>query len=80
MNGRIQHYGDVLCHFEGTGTLTLAGGEQYACTFELGQLTDGQVLLTCTLPPNAPWWTIEVRAAAGLRYAHAVLWRLPLHL
>ena len=62
---RTSFYGSYLFRYIGSGTLSLVDGSKFTCSFELGQLSDGKLLLICTLPPNAPWFTIQVSSFSG---------------
>lgn len=59
-NHLASHYGKAIAVYTGTGTLSLATGEDMPCRFEAGQLTDGEVLLLCDLEP--PSWESMLQA------------------
>lgn len=43
----LTSYGTYLAHYEGKGTLTLNNGQVVDCSFEAGQLSNGNVILLC---------------------------------
>ena len=50
----LAEYGECIGMYCGHGALTLQDGKKFDCQFEVGQLTNGQVLLLCDLLPPFP--------------------------
>ena len=43
----LKEYGNCVGVYQGKGTLTLTNGKKHNCCFEVGQLSNGQVILLC---------------------------------
>lgn len=52
----LSHYGSPVCSYDGRGTLHLHSGTPVACSFEAGQLSNGDVLLLSGTPSDV-WST-----------------------
>ncbi len=46
----LSAYGDYIATYNGNGTLTLEDAQTISCTFEAGQLRNGEIRLLCTSP------------------------------
>lgn len=51
--GPLSDYTSCLAFYQGKGTLTLSNQQAIACTFEVGQLRQGDVFLLCSASSNA---------------------------
>jgi hypothetical protein len=50
----LDDYGESIAVYVGQGVLTLKDGRKLNCEFEAGQLSDGEVLLLCSIMPPDP--------------------------
>lgn len=44
------HYQNLIREYSGTGVLKYENGKGYPCNFEVGQMVDGHIVLTCECP------------------------------
>lgn len=48
----LSSYGECITQYEGKGELIDGNNNNYSCDFVIGQLSDGQIVLLCSLPAN----------------------------
>jgi hypothetical protein len=56
----LSYYGDCIVTYTGEGILTLLDTRRAQCSFEAGQLRNGNVLLICDFLPPPPYIPISV--------------------
>lgn len=55
----LAHYGECITTYTGRGTLTLLDNRTAQCSFEVGQLKTGSVILICDFSPPLPYFPIS---------------------
>lgn len=54
----LSYYGDCIAIYAGKGTLTLLDSRTVQCSFEVGQLRKGRVILICDFSTSPPYLSI----------------------
>ena len=57
----LSYYGACLVEYHGEGNLTLANGQELKCEYDVGQLTDGNILLLCKI--LSPYKSMSISAS-----------------